>query len=89
MISWYAEYRGKVKPIAELASPELLAMMEPVQSFLTAKLASMAETDDKLDVVLEWSTKGIVGMSLSGSEEAVAKATSLLGDRASFLPFQA
>lgn len=89
MILWFAEYSGRTKPLAELASPELLAMMEPLQVFLAERLSPLIGGDHgDIEVVFSWSPTGLLGFSMKGDPDDVAEARALVGDRAEFQPLQ-
>lgn len=84
MIAWFAEFGGLTKPLAELASPELLAMMEPLQSFLSKRLDKL---DGDIEVIFTWSSAGLLAFSMKGHPDDIEEAMVLIGDRAEFQPF--
>lgn len=85
LITWFAEFGGRTKPLAELGSPELLAMMEPLQSFLAERLALL---NGDVEVIFSWSSTGLLGFSMKGDADDIENAKRLIGNRAEFQPFQ-
>jgi len=84
LIAWSAEFGGRIKPLAELGSPELLAMMEPLQSFLSKCLN---ELDGDIKVIFTWSSVGLLAFSIKGHPDDIEEAKALIGDGAEFQPF--
>ncbi len=85
MIAWSAEFGGRIKPIAELGSPELLAMMEPLQSFLSERLMPLL---GDIEVIFSWSSTGLLGFSMKDNADDIEDAKRLNGERAEFQPLQ-
>lgn len=89
MILWFAEFSGRTKPLAGLASPELLAMMEPLQGVLAERLSPLiGGGHGDIEVVFSWSPTGLLGFSMKGDPDDVAEARALIGDRTEFQPLQ-
>lgn len=90
MILWFAEFGGRIKPLADLDSLELLVMMEPLQGFLAERLSPMTDNENHSDieVIFSWSSSGLLGFSMKGDPDDIAEAKALIGDRAEFLPLQ-
>jgi valyl-tRNA synthetase len=84
LIAWFAEFDGRTKPVAELASPELLAMTEPLQSFLSKCLNGL---DGDIEVIFTWSSAGLLAFSIMGHQDDIKEAKVLIGGRAEFQPF--
>jgi hypothetical protein len=86
LIKWYAKFQGRKKPFEAIASPELRAMMEPLQAFLAKRLEPLSDGDpeNELDVVFSWDSDGLLGFSIAGGQAEIANAISLIGERAEF-----
>ena len=86
MISWYAKFEGRRKRVQDIASPELRAMMEPLQAFLTERLAPLSDgsSTHALEVVFSWDEAGTLSFSLIGHQVDIAEAIALIGERAEF-----
>lgn len=83
MIAWSAEFGGRTKPLAELGSPELLAMLEPLQSFLAERLAPLS---GDIEVTFSWGSTGVLGFSMKGNADDIEDAKQPIGERAEFQP---
>ena len=83
MIAWSAEYGGRIKPLAELSSPELLGMMEPLQSFIAERLTPLS---GDIEVIFSWGSTGVLGFSMKGNADDIEDAKRLIGERAEFQP---
>jgi hypothetical protein len=86
LINWYARFDGRKKRVDDIASPELRAMMEPLQAFLAERLAPIGggSSSNALDVVFSWDETGTLSFSLSGDQIDIAEAIALIGERAEF-----
>jgi hypothetical protein len=86
LINWYARFEGRKKRVEDIASPELRAMMEPLQAFLAAQLAPIGDgrSGSALDVIFCWDQAGSLSFSLSGDQVDIAEAIALIGERAEF-----
>jgi hypothetical protein len=86
LINWYAKFEGRRKRVEDIASPELRAMMEPLQAFLAERLSPIGEERSKnaLDVVFSWDEAGTLSFSLSGDQTDIEEAIALIGERAEF-----
>lgn len=82
MINWYVKFEGQRKRFDDIVSPDLRAMMEPLQAFLAGRLAPLA--DDNIDVVFKWAIDGSLGFTLASTQLNIAEAISLIGERAEF-----
>lgn len=88
LIAWFAEFDGRTKPLAELGSPELLAMMEPLQSFLVERLRPLSgDEGSRIEVIFSWSSTGLLGFSMKGDPDDIEAAKLLIGDRTEFQPY--
>jgi len=83
LIEWSAEFGGRTKPLAELDSPELLAKMEPLQSFIAERLTPLL---GDIEVIFSWGSTGLLGFSMKGNPDDIEDAKRLIGDRAEFQP---
>ena len=90
MINWDARFGGRKRRVEDIASPELRAMMEPLQRFLAERLATIGEGSSQkaLDVVFNWDEAGALSFSLSGNQADIAEAVAIIGDRAEFRSLQ-
>ena len=86
MINWYARFDGRKKRLEDIASPELRAMMEPLQTFLAERMAAIGDesSSSAVDVVFSWDSAGKLSFSLSGDQTDIAEAIALIGERAEF-----
>jgi hypothetical protein len=84
LIAWSAEFGGRTKPLTELGSPELLAMMEPLQSFLAERLSQLG---GDIEVIFSWSSTGLLGFSMKGHPDDIEDAKRLIGQHAIIQPF--
>jgi hypothetical protein len=89
LINWYARFDGRKKRVDDIASPELRAMMEPLQAFLAERLAAIGDesSTNALNVVFSWDAAGTLSFSLSGDQTDIAEAIALIGERAEFRGF--
>ena len=85
--AWLLEFQGHTKPLDELESPELRAMLEPVYEHLSRALSEIPDTDDLrgLEIVFYFATDGILKFRLQGPPLAVDSARDQLGGRAEIL----
>lgn len=90
MIVWLAEFAGRIKPLADIDSPQLLAMMEPFQSFLVDRLSPMSDRFEIADVeiVFNWNGAGVMGFDIRGEPGDVEEAKRLIGPQAEFRHLQ-
>jgi len=88
VINWFAEYENRRKPVCEVASPQLLALLEPLRDFLRNQLTSLDHENEVLSIIFTWNTEGALGFSLEGNADVVDVAVSLIGERAEFRSHQ-
>lgn len=88
MISWFAQFEQRKKPLNHITSPELQAIVEPLKNFLGDQLSSLDNDDTNISVVFEWSAAGVLGFTLEGDADCVDAAIALIGELAEFQSLQ-
>lgn len=87
MIQWIVEFEGRHKPLDDIWSPELAAIVGPLRDRVTAALDAAADPDELAGLqVIVYAEGGTWGFRFAGATAAVHYAIALVGMRMDIYP---